>query len=84
MAAVPSARIFIALGEPAHRSAVKMLGGRLPKAPFAHGAEHVVPDGRILLDSHHPSYHNQNTGLLTAALFEQVFARAIELRDQMS
>lgn len=84
VAALPDARIFVALGEPAHRSAVKMLGGRLPKARFAHGAEHVMPDGRILLDSHHPSYHNQNTGLLTADLFESVFVRALALRNQMS
>jgi len=77
------ARIFIALGQIAHQSTVKILGGRLPKAPFGHLAEHRMPDGRILIDSYHCSRYNQNTGRLTAAMFEAVFARAIELRDMM-
>ncbi len=79
--ALPNARIFIALGQIAHQSAVKILGGRLPKARFGHLAEHRMPDGRILIDSYHCSRYNQNTGRLTAAMFEAVFARAIELRD---
>jgi uracil-DNA glycosylase family 4 len=79
-AALPNARIFIALGQIAHQSAVKILGGRLPKARFAHLAEHRVPDGRILIDSYHCSRYNQNTGRLTAEMFEAVFARALEIR----
>lgn len=78
--ALPSARVFIALGQVAHQSAVKALGGRLPKCRFAHGAEHRMPDGRILLDSYHCSSYNQSTGRLTAEMFEEVFARALELR----
>lgn len=77
---VPTARVFVALGQIAHQSAVKMLGGRLPKAPFAHGAEHRMPDGRILIDSYHCSRLNIDTGVLTPAMFEAVFARALELR----
>jgi uracil-DNA glycosylase family 4 len=80
-AALSRARIFIALGQIAHQSAVKILGGRLPKAPFGHLAEHRMPDGRILIDSYHCSRYNQNTGRLTADMFAAVFARAIELRD---
>ena len=71
----------MALGQIAHQSAVKMLGGRLPKAKFGHLAEHVMPDGRILLDSYHCSRYNQNTGRLTTEMFEAVFARALALRD---
>ena len=44
---------------------------------FAHLAEHRLPDGRILIDSYHCSRYNQNTGRLTAAMFEAVFARAL-------
>jgi len=40
IAALPKARIFVALGQIAHQSAVKALGGRLPKCNFAHLAEH--------------------------------------------
>lgn len=80
-AALPNARVFIALGQIAHQSAVKILGGRLPKARFGHLAEHRMPDGRILIDSYHCSRYNQNTGRLTAEMFEAVFARAIKVRD---
>jgi uracil-DNA glycosylase family 4 len=79
-AALPNARIFVALGQIAHQSAVKMLGGKLPKCRFAHLAEHRMPDGRILIDSYHCSRYNQNTGRLTDAMFDAVFARALELR----
>ena len=79
-AVLPNARIFVALGQIAHRSAVKVLGGKLPKCRFAHLAEHRMPDGRILIDSYHCSRYNQNTGRLTRDMFEAVFARAVELR----
>jgi len=82
-AVLPNARVFVALGQIAHQSAVKVLGGRLPKARFGHLAEHVMPDGRVLIDSYHCSRYNQNTGRLTAAMFEAVFERALALR-QMS
>lgn len=81
IAQLPNARLFIALGQIAHQSAVKALGGKLPKARFGHLAEHRMPDGRILIDSYHCSRYNTNTGRLTAAMFEAVFARAIALRD---
>lgn len=77
--AIP-ARIFIALGQIAHQTAVKVLGGKLPKCRFGHLAEHRMPDGRVLIDSYHCSRYNQNTGRLTAEMFEAVFARALELR----
>jgi uracil-DNA glycosylase family 4 len=80
-AVLPNARIFVALGQIAHQSAVKILGGRLPKCRFGHLAEHRMPDGRILIDSYHCSRYNQNTGRLTAEMFENVFARATQLRE---
>jgi uracil-DNA glycosylase family 4 len=79
VAALPNARIFVALGAIAHQSAVKVLGGKLPKCRFAHLAQHRMPDGRILIDSYHCSRYNQNTGRLTPAMFSAVFARAIAL-----
>lgn len=82
--ALPNARVFIALGQIAHQSVVKVLGGRLPKAPFGHLAEHRMPDGRRLIDSYHCSRYNTNTGRLTSAMFEAVFVRALHLIDQTS
>ena len=79
VAALPNARIFVALGAIAHQSAVKVLGGRLPKCRFGHLNEHTMPDGRVLIDSYHCSRYNQNTGRLTREMFEAVFARATQV-----
>jgi uracil-DNA glycosylase family 4 len=81
LAALTNARVFVALGQIAHQSAVKALGGRLPKARFGHLAEHRMPDGRLLIDSYHCSRYNTNTGRLTTAMFEAVFERALASCD---
>ena len=79
LAALPRIRVLIALGQIAHDSAVRALGLKPAKARFGHLAEHPLPDGRVLIDSYHCSRYNQNTGRLTAAMFDAVFARAGEL-----
>jgi uracil-DNA glycosylase family 4 len=78
--ALPNLRVVVALGQIAHQSAVKALGGKLPKARFGHLAEHRLPSGLTLIDSYHCSRYNQNTRVLTAEMFEAVFARAVEFR----
>ena len=78
LAALPNIRVVVALGQIAHQSTVKVLGGRLPKAKFGHLAEHAMPGGQLLIDSYHCSRYNQNTGRLTRAMFEAVFARALD------
>jgi uracil-DNA glycosylase family 4 len=80
LAALSQARVLVALGQIGHNAAVRAVGGRLSAFPFGHLAEHRLPDGRILIDSYHCSRYNQNTNRLTAAMFEAVFARALELR----
>ncbi|MEA3045853.1 MAG: uracil-DNA glycosylase [Sphingomonadales bacterium] len=79
LALLPEVRVLVALGRIAHDNAVRSAGGRLAAYPFAHLAEHLLPDGRTLIDSYHCSRYNQNTGRLTAPMFEAVFARALEL-----
>ena len=78
---LPNVRVLVALGRIAHDNALRTAGVRLADHPFAHCAEHRLPDGRILLDSYHCSRYNQNTGRLTPAMFEAVFVRALELKD---
>jgi uracil-DNA glycosylase family 4 len=78
---LPRVEVLVALGRIAHDNALRTAGVRLADHPFAHLAEHRLPDGRILLDSYHCSRYNQNTGRLTAGMFEAVFARALELRS---
>ena len=80
LAALPNARVLVALGAIAHGAAVRAAGGRLAAHPFGHLAEHLLPDGRTLIDSYHCSRYNQNTGRLTRDMFEAVFARALELK----
>lgn len=76
---LPNLEVFIALGKIAHDSFVRHLGGRLADYKFSHGAEHPLPDGRVLIDSYHCSRYNTNTGRLTEQMFEQVFARANQI-----
>ncbi len=82
-AALPNLRVVIALGTIAHQSAAKALGGKLPKLPFGHGAVHRLHTGVTLIDSYHCSRLNTNTGRLTAAMFEDVFASAVAVRSEL-
>jgi uracil-DNA glycosylase family 4 len=79
LANLPKVRVLVALGQIAHVAAAKALGVR---PSFGHGSEIQSPDGRILVSSYHCSRYNQNTGRLTAAMFEEVFERVGQLREQ--
>lgn len=46
---------------------------------FAHGAEYLLPNGKYLICSYHPSLRNTNTGRLNTAMFTRVFVRAGKL-----
>ena len=72
------ARVYLALGRIAHEALLTTLGERPKAFPFAHGAEHLLPNGSLLFDSYHCSRQNTNTGRLTTAMFEQVVGRAAE------
>ena len=78
---LPNIRVVIALGRIAHVAAARILAV-WPSAKFGHGAEAVTTDGRVLLSSYHCSRQNTNTGRLTRSAFEEVFARAIDLRPR--
>lgn len=80
LAAELKAPVVIALGQIAHQSAVKAMGGKLPKHRFGHGAEHHMHRGQWLIDSYHCSRYNQNTRRLTPEMLEAVVARAVALR----
>ena len=68
-------RIVLALGRIAHDSALRALGLRPARFPFAHGARHALrPSTLLLFDSYHCSRYNTNTGVLTEAMFRGVFA----------
>jgi len=74
-------RAIVALGRIAHDTVLRALGIKLSQAPFAHGAQHRI--GTItLFDSYHCSRYNTNTGVLTNAMFESVFAQVRAWLDQ--
>lgn len=78
--AMPKLQVVLALGQIAHQSAVKVLGGKLPKHPFGHAAVHRLHTGYTLVDSYHCSRYNQNTGRLTAQMFRAAMQTAIAQR----
>ena len=65
---------IVALGRIAHEATVRAFAQKPAQFVFGHGAEHRL--NRVtLFDSFHCSRYNTNTGKLTAAMFEAVFAR---------
>ncbi|MFI4890755.1 MAG: uracil-DNA glycosylase [Steroidobacterales bacterium] len=72
-------RVILALGLIAHTAVLRACGLVPGRHRFAHGAEHGLGGGRILVDSYHCSRYNTNTRRLTATMFQQVVGRAVEL-----
>jgi uracil-DNA glycosylase family 4 len=67
-------KAILALGAIAHQSVIAALGLRPGQFPFSHGRMHALPWGLVLANSYHCSRLNTNTGKLSAAMFESVFA----------
>jgi uracil-DNA glycosylase len=78
-AAPPS--VILPLGAIAHGSVLRALGLSGSRHPFAHGAVYAVSHGPTLAPSYHCSRYNLNTGRLTPAMFERVFAGVRALVD---
>jgi uracil-DNA glycosylase family 4 len=74
MASLPAVRVVVVLGQFALH-AVSDLYGLRPRPRFGHLAESVLPDGKALVCSYHPSQQNTFTGKLTVEMFDAVFAR---------
>jgi uracil-DNA glycosylase family 4 len=81
LAALPAGAVIVALGTIAHAAVLRALGLKPAAARFAHGAEHALPGGAVLLDSYHCSRYNTQTRRLTAPMFARIFARARHLLD---
>jgi uracil-DNA glycosylase family 4 len=78
LALLSDVRVVLVLGEFAFKVMTTEIGLR-PRPRFGHGVEAVIPDGRVLLCSFHPSRQNTNTKKLTEPMLDAVFVRAKEI-----
>ena len=77
-------RVMIGLGSIGFDAILKVLREKgfalQPERPkFGHGVEAIASKGKrtiTVIASYHPSRQNTNTGVLTAAMFDAIFARA--------
>ena len=89
LAMLTHTRVVLTLGRIGHEAWLRASGWWEKLAPserpaFAHGAEHTMPDGVVLIASFHPSRQNTQTGRLTRAMWHLVFERARELVGRVS
>ena len=78
---LPKGSVVMALGGIAHRAIVKARRLRQADFKFGHAALHNLGEFQVL-DSYHCSRYNTNTGRLTEAMFDGIFAKARELLDK--
>jgi uracil-DNA glycosylase family 4 len=80
IAALPRLKVIVTLGDVSRRNVLRALGLKASAGLAGHGTE--FPAGPYtVLNSYHCSRLNTNTGRLTPAMFEAVFARARALLD---
>jgi len=79
LASLPSTTVVLALGAIAHGAVLRSLALKVSAYKFAHGAEHALPGGRVMIDSYHCSRYNTNTRRLTGEMFRAVVGRATAL-----
>lgn len=80
IAALPNARVFVALGKLAFDACWRLFD-ELDLTPpsrssFEHGGVTRLSGGRMLIASYHPSRQNTHTGRLTPSMLRAVFRRA--------
>jgi uracil-DNA glycosylase family 4 len=83
-------RVMVGLGAVAFASILKVLHERAfaldpARRLFSHGAELTATKGRrsiAVIASYHPSRQNTNTGKLTVAMFDRIFARANQVLSE--
>jgi uracil-DNA glycosylase family 4 len=78
--ALPRLKAIVTLGDVARRNALKAMGLKGSAAPPGHGVQHQAGPYR-LFNSYHCSRLNTNTGRLTPAMFEAVFAEVRRYLD---
>jgi len=83
LALLSNTRVYVALGGIALEALRAEYGRRgqgwkKSEMKFKHGARYLLPDGRVLICSYHPSQQNTFTGRLTEKMFDAIFSAARE------
>ena len=73
IASLPNLKVIVALGDVSRRNVLKAIGMKGSAAPSGHGTQFQAGPYQ-LFSSYHCSRLNTNTGRLTPAMFEAVFA----------
>ncbi|MDQ6960921.1 MAG: uracil-DNA glycosylase [Mariprofundaceae bacterium] len=68
---------LLVLGRVAHQGLMRAWGLKQNTYPFGHGAQHQLPNGRILFCSYHCSRYNIQTRRLSEAMLQQVLSQAL-------
>jgi uracil-DNA glycosylase len=79
IAALPRLRVVVALGKIAWDAWFRHLARKgtviRPRPEFGHGETYRLASGLTVVGCYHPSRQNTNTGKLTAAMYDEVFAQ---------
>ena len=72
-------QVIVCLGRIAFERILRLYSVRNPAWKFGHGALYPMDSGVWILCSYHPSQQNTLTGKLTAAMFDEIWAKAKSL-----
>ena len=75
-------KVIITLGRVSFNSYIKFYKKNYPiikKVSFKHGKKYILPDGKILIASYHPSPRNVNTKLINLNMMTLLFNKARKL-----
>jgi len=80
IAEMPNLRAIVALGHISHNSVVTAFGAKKSATQFKHAGKNMLGN-LALFSSYHCSRYNTNTGVLTTAMFRDVFAKVRNYLD---
>jgi uracil-DNA glycosylase family 4 len=69
-------KVIVCLGRIAFERTLRIYSARSSAHKFGHGVSYQLQNGVWILCSYHPSQQNTSTGKLTAAMFDEIWAKA--------
>ena len=77
-------KVIVTLGRVAFDNCIKLYKKNYSinkKFIFKHGAQYMLPDGKILIPSYHPSPRNVNTKVITPIMINRLFKKAKKIAN---